>query len=62
MMLTSMPVMRDGVRRTAALRFGHPYAVVAVAGDDGAAGSWGGLPVFSGWVAEPDDAEPDPVD
>ncbi|WP_320066200.1 hypothetical protein [Micromonospora sp. RTGN7] len=47
----------EGVARTAELRFGHPYAVVAVAtdrrGDD--VGPWHGVPVFSGWVAEPDD-------
>jgi hypothetical protein len=47
-------------RRVAELRFGHPYAAVAVA-TDGAAGSqgspaWHGVPVFSAWVAEPDDA------
>jgi hypothetical protein len=42
-----------GVRRTAVLRFGHPYAVVAVAqGTE----SWDGVPVFSAWVAEPEDA------
>jgi hypothetical protein len=33
------------------LRFAHPYAVVAVATG---AGLWGGLPVFSAWVAEAD--------
>lgn len=47
----------EGVARTAELRFGHPYAVVAVATDrraDGA-GPWHGVPVFSGWVSEPDD-------
>lgn len=53
-----------GRQRTAELRFGRPYAVVAVAADDlssrppgplpGAA--WRGLPVFSAWVAEPQDA------
>ena len=46
------------------LRFGHPYAVVAVTTDPtGGAGPWHGLPVFSAWVSEPeeatDDAEPD---
>ncbi|MFF0819684.1 hypothetical protein ACFYUR_04775 [Micromonospora haikouensis] len=46
-----------GVARVAELRFGHPYAVVAVATDrrDGGTGPWHGVPVFSGWVAEPDD-------
>ena len=65
MVATGMPSMRDGVRRTAELRFGHPYAVVAVADRpwrDGwqpeptAGAAWLGLPVFSAWVAEPDDA------
>ncbi|MGW0217538.1 hypothetical protein ACWDXH_24410 [Micromonospora chokoriensis] len=53
---TSLPP--EGVARTAELRFGHPYAVVAVATDtraDGVTGPWHGLPVFSAWVAEPDD-------
>ncbi|MFC8846054.1 MULTISPECIES: hypothetical protein [unclassified Micromonospora] len=47
----------EGMARVAELRFGHPYAVVAVATDrrgDGT-GPWHGVPVFSGWVAEPDD-------
>ncbi|MEV5820372.1 hypothetical protein ABUL04_11360 [Micromonospora harpali] len=46
-----------GVARVAELRFGHPYAVVAVATDrrSGGTGPWHGVPVFSGWVAEPDD-------
>ncbi|WP_431975763.1 hypothetical protein [Micromonospora haikouensis] len=47
-----------GVARVAELRFGHPYAVVAVATDrrGDVVGPWHGVPVFSGWVAEPDDA------
>lgn len=54
------------IRRVAELRFGHPYAVVAIATDpapaDGgpaAPDAWRGLPVFSAWVSEPDDTEPD---
>jgi hypothetical protein len=51
-------------RRVAELQFGHPYAVVAVAvGGDGPARAsqadyraWHGVPVFSAWVAEPQDA------
>ncbi|MEV1329764.1 hypothetical protein AB0J20_09335 [Micromonospora costi] len=46
----------EGVARIAELRFGHPYAVVAVTTDtrDGLpAGPWHGLPVYSAWVAEP---------
>jgi hypothetical protein len=47
---------RPGLIRAAELRFGHPYAVVAVAAGDG---PWHGLPVFSAWVAQPEDAGPD---
>jgi hypothetical protein len=50
--------------RIADLRFAHPYAVVAVAEQGqydhqaGAIrrGSWHGLPVFSAWVADPEEA------
>ncbi|GII25085.1 serpin family protein [Planosporangium mesophilum] len=63
MELTSFTPPREGVVRTAELRFGHPYAVVAVAVDEdrlgGAPGPWHGLPVFSAWVAEVEDAEED---
>lgn len=51
----SMRQRRPGVRRTADLRFGHPYAVVAVAAGDRAS-VWHGLPVFAAWIAEPEDA------
>ncbi|MDG4838850.1 hypothetical protein O7631_20235 [Micromonospora sp. WMMD967] len=53
---TSLPP--EGVARTAELRFGHPYAVVAVATDSragGGTGPWHGLPVFSAWIAEPEE-------
>jgi hypothetical protein len=56
-------MMPPRLHRVAELRFGHPYAVVALTVDAGAgAGSaagrspWHGLPVFSAWVSEP--AEP----
>jgi len=49
-----VPNYRSGVRRTAELRFGHPYAVVATAQEPGS--PWHGVPVFSAWIAEPDDA------
>ncbi len=42
-----------GRRREAELRFDRPYAVVATATGTG---PWAGLPVFSAWVAEPDEA------
>jgi hypothetical protein len=61
---------RGGVLRTVELRFGHPYAVVAVTTDDDAPGAggtaqpaqsvspgpWHGVPVFSAWVAQPQSA------
>ena len=55
-------------RRVAELRFAHPYAVVAVAVDPAliapggtrtAPSPWHGVPVFSAWVAEPQDATDD---
>ncbi|MEU5964788.1 hypothetical protein ABZ777_26570 [Micromonospora parva] len=54
--LTSLPP--EGVARTAELRFGHPYAVVAVATDsraDGSTGPWHAVPVFSAWISEPEE-------
>lgn len=55
-----------GVIRTADLRFGHPYAVVAVATDlefdaygRPMRGPWHGVPVFSGWVSQPEDVPDD---
>jgi hypothetical protein len=48
------------VQRCATLRFGRPYAVVAVAVDaDG--GPWHGVPVFSAWVAEPSEPFDEPA-
>ena len=59
----AMRPSRPGLIRTAELRFGHPFAVVAVAAGDPGPGStpgpWHGLPVFSAWVAQPEDAAPD---
>jgi hypothetical protein len=55
----AMRVPRTGLVRTAELRFGHPYAVVAVTVDSPVRrvpGPWHGLPVFSAWVADPEDA------
>jgi hypothetical protein len=61
---TAMPVMRPGRLRTAELRFGQPFAVIAVTTgqDDGGSpsaggpGPWHGLPVFSAWITRPQDA------
>ena len=53
-------------RREAELRFAHPYAAIAITTDPDRAGQdargpaghgpWHGLPVFSAWVSEPEDA------
>jgi hypothetical protein len=65
----SAVVQRPGVRRTVDLRFGHPFAVVAAAAGNAmpqesrhpVPGSpWHGLPVFSAWVADPEDATAEP--
>ena len=60
MSVTSAP--SQGVARTAELRFGHPYAVLAVAvdsrweaGQGRVLGPWHGVPVFSAWVTRPED-------
>ena len=63
----AMRVPRQGLVRTAELRFGHPFAVVAVTADRPGPGwlarqdpsPWSGLPVFSAWVAQPGDAGPE---
>ncbi|BBX73365.1 hypothetical protein MSHI_12710 [Mycobacterium shinjukuense] len=39
--------------RSATLRFGHPYAVVAVARGRRRDDPWAGVPVFAAWVGEP---------
>ncbi len=56
----SARVERPGIRRVAELRFGHPYAVVAVTTEesrgDRERGPWHGLPVFSAWISDPVDA------
>ena len=59
--LTSAPA--PVAARIAELRFGHPYAVVAVASQHvlppgeqyTRPGPWHGVPVFSAWVSEPED-------
>ena len=50
---------RRGVIRMAELRFGHPYAVVAVALGEP---PWHGMPVFSAWITTPDDAGDPPAE
>jgi hypothetical protein len=64
----SAVVQRPGIRRTAELRFGHPFAVVAVAAGNAKPqdshpiprSPWHGLPVFSAGVADPEDATAEP--
>ncbi|NYJ76117.1 serpin family protein [Allobranchiibius huperziae] len=47
----------SGLHRTATLRFGHPYAVVATAHGTEPDDPWEGLPVFSAWISKPEDAQ-----
>jgi len=66
-MVARVAARLEGRHRLAELRFGYPYAVVAVATDPVAdrgrpappASPWRGLPVFSAWVSEPEDAGTD---
>jgi hypothetical protein len=52
------PTPRPGLRRTAQLRFGYPFAVVAVSqAPPGGVSRWYDLPVFSAWITQP--GEPD---
>ena len=61
----SAPITRPGLMRSAELRFGQPYAVVAVTADQDhhagrhtpEPGPWRGLPVFSAWITQPEDAD-----
>jgi hypothetical protein len=66
--ITVMSLVKGALRpqrtraRHATLRFGHPYAVVAVAGVQRNAwaedrGVWTGVPVFSAWISEPSEAD-----
>ena len=64
----SLAARVPGRRREAELRFAHPYAAVAIATDpdragqdagEGGHGPWHGLPVFSAWISEPEDATDD---
>jgi len=64
-MAIALSARAPGMMRIGELRFGHPYAVVAVAASDPYAepdsddwpDRWNGLPVFSAWVAQPGEAE-----
>ncbi|WP_205873172.1 hypothetical protein [Mycobacterium camsae] len=54
-------MMPIGLSRTATVRFGHPYAVVASVGKRRARRDpWAGVPVFAAWVAEPADVDSSP--
>jgi hypothetical protein len=65
-MAVGLSARMPAMMRKGELRFGHPYAVIAVAASDPDAGqdsvgdwpdSWNGVPVFSAWVAKPSEAE-----
>ncbi len=56
-------MMSSGLSRTATLRFGHPYAVVAIVGRRPARARrdpWTGVPAFAAWVGEPADVDASP--
>ena len=57
------PPQERGLERTAMLRFDHPYAVVAFAGDlagqPDPTSPFHGVPLFSAWVAAPQEVETD---
>jgi Serpin (serine protease inhibitor) len=59
MATSAMPPPHKGLLRTATLRFDHPYAVLAVAGDPQRACSWSGLPLFTAWVDSPEEPADD---
>ena len=67
---SGIPRTRPGVVRTAELRFGQPYAVVAVIADQDHHARqyppvftpWRGLLVFSAWITQPEDAVPSPAE
>ena len=59
------PPGERGVERAATLRFDHPYAAIAVAGrapfpEHAPGPSFTGLPLFSAWVNDPEEADGDP--
>ena len=53
----SMPSFHEVLVKRITLRFNRPYAVLACAARDLGPQSWRGVPVFSAWVAEPEDTE-----
>ena len=53
--LTGAPLPSEPAR-IATLRFGHPFAVVAVARGRRRGDPWAGMPVFAAWVSDPSDA------
>ncbi|KWX21587.1 hypothetical protein AFM11_23915 [Mycolicibacterium wolinskyi] len=54
-----MPSFHEVLVRRIELRFNRPYAVLACAARDDGPTEWRGVPVFSAWVTEPQDIEPD---
>jgi hypothetical protein len=55
------PPRLKGIERTATLRFDHPFAAIALAGQPGRSdGRFRGLPLFEAWIHTP--AEVDPTD
>jgi hypothetical protein len=57
MVAAGMPSLHEVLVRRITLRFNRPYAVLACAAQDDEPLAWRGVPVFSGWVTEPQEAE-----
>ena len=56
---TGMPSFHEVLVRKIELRFNRPYAVLACAARDSGPTAWRGVPVFSAWITEPQDVEPE---
>lgn len=59
MRAAGMPSFHEVLVRRIELRFNRPYAVLACAARHDGPAAWRGVPVFSAWVTEPQDVEPD---
>ncbi|AMT72854.1 serpin family protein [Mycobacteroides immunogenum] len=56
MRAAGMPSFREVLVRRIELRFNRPYVVLACAARDDGPPAWRGMPVFSAWITEPEEA------
>jgi hypothetical protein len=61
MLAAGMPSLHEVLVRRIELRFNRPYAVLACAARDDGPTAWRGVPVFSAWVTEPQEAAAEEV-